>query len=271
MKRSLVFAKFLVLILFSVSAHSALVKFSFIGQVTSAENDAALIWDPDAIIGTSVQGYFLLNTSFLVSGRQETGYYYWWNIDNGPGALTSSFTALGELYLLTAVNDYYAMYGWRTDEFIGVNNGPDFDSGPIADSLFLRDQGLFETTVSHGELWQRQRLSIDFWDFINNFLTFPDGFSDDNPPRLDQEFVWFDDDPQSSEQYGTGVFDYRQSLYGNQDLQRLIDSRLDFRLTQVSSSIVTVSEPSILWLLMTGLGLLCLRKTIQWRALKGPE
>lgn len=230
--------------------HASLVKYSFSGVVTGVENNAQVIWDPSTILGATIEGYYLLDLDLLGYGREETSWYYWWNIDNRAGALSSFLQVNGQQYQITADNDFNSMYmDWQTNEYIEVTDGPVFDGGFISDSLTLVDQELFTETVTNGEIFQRQRLQINFNDPVQDFVAFPSDFSDTNPPLLDREFQWFDNDFANSEKQGNGTFDFRRIFTDDEfNSQSLIDSILNFRLTQVSA--VQIPEPNRIGLIL---------------------
>lgn len=234
-------------------SEAAMVRYNFSGAVTSVQNQQQVMWDAEALLGSAVTGWIELDTSVELWGSLETSWYWWVNNDYGPGALSSQVSFGRYTYELSPDYDYHPDFGFLTNEYIEVTNGPAFDEVPIGDRLNLVDS---ERRVVPEEMSvnQSSSLEIRFLDYVHDFLHFPDGLSEETP-NLQQEFIWSDMDLDDPDQSGTGSFSFSRRADESAGLAG-IDSQLDFVLTEVSSTLVTenIPEPAPLGLL--GLGLL---------------
>lgn len=246
--------------LITIPSHAALMKFSFTGEITAVENSAAEVWDAATLTGQSIQGYFLMDTEIAKGGREETSYYWWHNIDSGPGALTSAIGFLDNDYLLTSDHDYLPMYdGWSTDEFLDYYSGDVNENGePVADGIALRDNENAEKLVSGGTLYNQKELSIGFFDSINDFLTDFRYVAGEVEPQPDwqQEFIWQDDGMQNNGKSSGGTFSISESFYGDLpgQIDRNVDSKLTFKLNRVvAAPLRQINTPATFLLILAGL------------------
>jgi len=263
MKRSLLLPLISALFVSFPSAAS-MMKFAFTGQITQVENDASQVWDPVELIGVEVTGYFLMDVELASHGREETSFYWWHNIDYGPGALVSSIDIANQTYFISGENDYNALHsGWNTNEYLEYYSGLDQFSRPVTDSLYLSDNENIETQTPQGDLYFDQRLSISFSDSMNDFLQDfgPGNGSVEPQPDWLQTFIWENDGSDNNGKAGTGVFYYNQTLIplsGDRDSQ--FDSSLRFNLSRVvASPAIAVSAPNLIWIFFCAMLILYLR------------
>ncbi len=244
---------------FSFSSHAVLMKYSFTGKITEVENEADIVWATSTTIGQDVSGYFLLDTEIVKGGREETSYYWWHNIDDGPGALTSAVRFAGFEYQLTSDFDFLPMYGaWGTDEFIEYFSGIDLSlpvPEKVADGITLRDQEKTETQVANGVIDFDKELSFGFFDSINDFLTDFRYIPGESEPQPDwtQTFEWEDDGQANNGKSSGGSFNITEYFYENLTGQRNknIDSTINFRLSRVTAEqVTTINSPTTLSLMM---------------------
>jgi len=195
---------------------AALMKFSFEGTITEVVNSGNELWDPAAVVGTTIKGHFLMDTELAKGGREETSYYWWNNIDSAPGALTSNVLFNAEQYSLSSDNDYREMYdAYVTDEFLEYYSGDfDEDGSPVADGITLTDKEIEETQLSTGYLYKSEKLSLGFFDGINDFLTDIRHVPGEFEPQPDwlQDFIWEDDGTPNNGKFSYGSFEYYESF-----------------------------------------------------------
>lgn len=256
-----------------VALHSsaALMKISFEGEITHVENKAAELWDPTTVVGTTIKGYMLMDTELASNGREETSYYWWDNIDSGPGALSTFLMIDGVNYSLLSENDFSDVYAdYVTDEFLEYQSGIDEFGMPVADRIWLRDTERYHEKLIDGDLFYDELLSLAFLDNTNDFLTdFGPVFGKLEPqPDWLQEFVWVNDGTPNNGKIGAGSFEHYQSftdLALNQVIR--LDSTLNFNLSRVSAERVTiVAAPSALWLIVSVLVCWGFRRKMQIRS-----
>ena len=248
-------ALILVFATLSFSTSAALVKFSFEGEVTEFENIVGSLWEP-SVVGAKISGYMIMDTELAIGGREEVSYYWWNNIDNEPGALTTFFEILGESYVLSGDYDYNAMYdSYVTDEFLEYGGGVDEYGDAVPDNFGLKDTEKQEFTVDGEETFINKKfafgISDSLIDFLTDFRPVP-GISEPQPDWL-QEILWVDDGTIDNGKSGGGYFDYYESFdNGITGRETVADAMLYFRLNQVSTQqIASVSSPSTFWLYIT--------------------
>ena len=266
MKRSLLLPLISALLVSFPSAAS-MMKFAFTGQITQVENNDSQVWDPIDLIGAEVTGYFLMDVELASHGREETSFYWWDNIDYGPGALVSSIDIANQTYFISGENDYNALHsGWNTNEYLEYYSGLDQFDEPVTDSLYLSDNENIETQTPQGDLYSNQRLSISFSDSMNDFLQDfgPGNGSVEPQPDWLQTFIWENDGSDNNGKAGIGQYHYSQTLLpfsGGRDSQ--FDSSVRFNLSRVVASPATaVPAPNLIWLFFCGTFAVCLKNSI---------
>src|SRR3990167_1358652 len=255
MKYALLTTGLLTASLASSNLQATLMEVQFTGLVTSVNNLAGQLWSADAFAGREIKGRYLLDTAAAGEGHEETSFYWWWDIDNKAGALTTDFQIAGQSFQLTGDYDYdAAVEGWRTNEFLAIEHGIGDDGTPVADHLYLKDNETREELQGDISNFYRKTFEISVSDSLNNFLS---GLT------LDQTFQWTDTDPLDNQTNGDGQFKYYQSrtrFNGDEELpvnETLFDSTIKFRLTDVNSkpagTPADISEPSSFALLLLGM------------------
>ena len=227
---------------FSASSVADLMRFSFTGTITDISNAQQQYFDNHSLIGTKVTGEFILDTQYLVNGREETRYYWWWDQDLARPVLESFVTLGGNTYSLTNDYTYNEEFGeYVAGEFLEMTNGPDFDGGPVGDGQSLYDTEQYSVIDGDGERSISQTLQYRFTDYLNDFLTFPDGF--EVPPDFTQTFVWEDFSMLDDEQNGEGSYRYYQSYFEpGSGVSTEYDCTVNFSLSRVTASRINVAD-----------------------------
>ncbi|WP_339771214.1 hypothetical protein [uncultured Paraglaciecola sp.] len=253
MKPSLLLPLLLISLL-SLPSAASMMKFSFTGHITQVDNNSNQVWDPLDLMGTKITGYFLMDVELASHGREETSFYWWHNIDYGPGALASSINIANKNYSLSGENDYNALHdGWNTNEYLEYYSGLDQFARPVNDLISLSDNEIVGTQTPEGDLYFQQHISIVFSDSFNDFLKdFGPSVGGAEPqPDWRQTFSWENDGSANNGKMGKGGFSYRKTLYPNSGgREDLFSASVGFNLSQVTASPFTaVSEPSSMWII----------------------
>ncbi|HVL00705.1 MAG TPA: PEP-CTERM sorting domain-containing protein [Dongiaceae bacterium] len=237
---------------------AAVMEISFSGEIYAVENKVGDYWegDADSLVGTPVQGRYWLDATAAGEGRQETSFYWWWDIDNRSGVMTSEISVGGRQIDLTGDHDCFDIMGnneCQAGEFIDLYTD-DLDDGELetADSLHLKDQdqvtvvldldGGVATYAESSEI-----LEINFGDIINDIL---------GPPPLDHAFHWIDT---GAGQGGSGLLRLQGwDVSDTGPFPELWDTNIRFSLKEVISKPaggtgpIDVPEPASLVLLLLG-------------------
>ena len=254
------------LLFISYHAHSAFMQYDFTGFVSSVENYETTFFDEASLLGQPVSGSFTLDLSKEVSGRLETNWYWWGQVEYGLPVLTSTLNVGSDDYSLQNQGIYNAEGDeYLPEEYIEMYNGPYYDGGAIGDGEYFSDTARFIDTTPEGETNLTYDLSIYFFDLINDFLVFSEETERfDKQPDFSQAFFWEDTDFTDDNQRGSGTFNVYESFYPNVGgFERNIDSTLEFTLASVSA--VRVDSPRTLGILFSMLSIFFLTKCLYRR------
>lgn len=259
----LYFSSVFLLFFYSQQASASLMRFSFTGVISDVTNQSQSLWEPQALIGETVTGEFLMDTSSPIGGRLETGWYWWWVNDNEPPVLTSQIRFSDNTYQLHNEGIYNEEYDeYVPNEYIAMSNGPDYDGGPVGDGIRLNDYARFDEETANGTISSFFSLEYWFTDYLRDFLTFPEQTTIpvEIPPNFEQLFTWTDDDlNDDTARTGIGSLRYYESQYNPDDgFNTLYDSTVSFDLTRVEAS--RVPAPQTLFLVVIAASLLFLRR-----------
>lgn len=124
-------------------------------------------------------------------------------------------------------------------------DGPTYDDGYIGDGISLKDYARQTTLFSNGSIDTTLHLNFGFHDLINDFLAFgEDTLLRDEMPDFASPVSWFDNDPTSDSQSGSGSLRLIERVDNvNTGVTYPVDSTVRFTLTSVKT--VTVSSPTM--------------------------